>query len=77
MPASTSDSRAGEGKAGGVVTRKKGFLSESIEELRKVTSPTRQETIQATIVTLILIVFFALILAVFDFVFRGIMWRVM
>ncbi len=50
-----------------------GFFSEAQEELRKVSTPTRQETIQATIVTLVIVAFVAIMLAVFDVAFNSIM----
>lgn len=46
-----------------------GFLSESIEELRKVTTPTRQEAMQATMVTLVIVVFVAFCLFFMDLIF--------
>jgi len=62
-----------EGKGG--LLRKKSFLSESIEELKKVHSPTRQETIQATVVTLAILIFFAVVLAFLDWAFKNLMWQ--
>ena len=52
------------------ITKATSFLRESVEELKKVQKPTRQETIQATVVTLGIMVFISLVLALFDFVFR-------
>ena len=46
------------------------FFKESVEELKKVHKPTKQETIQATLVTLGIMVFISVVLALFDFVFR-------
>jgi preprotein translocase SecE subunit len=71
MSSGTSDSSAQAGST----ARRQSFLSESLAELKKVTSPSRQETIQATIMTLALVLFFAVTLAVLDWVFKSIMWR--
>ena len=49
------------------------FLRESVNELKKVHSPTRQETVQATMVTLVIMVFVALMLFVLDLVFQSAM----
>lgn len=51
------------------------YFTESFAELKKVHAPSRQEAWQHTISVLALIVFFSLVLAVMDWVFRGIMWR--
>ncbi len=49
------------------------YLTESAEELKKVSSPTRQETIQATLVTLFIIVVVSLYLFFVDLACNGIM----
>jgi len=49
------------------------YFRESITELKKVHSPTRAETIQATMVTLAIMVFVALVLFMFDVVFKKLM----
>jgi preprotein translocase SecE subunit len=54
----------------------KGFIQESIEELKKVHTPTRQETFEATVRTLAILLLFAVVLAFLDWVFRGLMWQV-
>ncbi|MCI5064924.1 preprotein translocase subunit SecE [bacterium] len=53
------------------------FFRESVGELKKVTTPTRQETIQATIVTIIIMVFIALCLFFLDFLFGNLMESVL
>ena len=65
-------------------TDKKSLLSEGVdflkgcrEELSKVSSPTRQETIQITIVTLILMVVIALALGLMDMVFGSLMTQLL
>lgn len=49
------------------------FLSDCREELHKVTKPTRQETMQATLVTLVIMFFLAGTLALLDVVFNRLM----
>lgn len=51
----------------------KGYFAESMDELKKVTTPTRQETIQATLVTIVIMTFVALCLMVLDLLFRTLM----
>ncbi len=51
------------------------FFHESVAELKKVQSPTKQETIQATVVTLAILIFFAVVLAVLDWAFKSLMWQ--
>ncbi|MCB0332793.1 MAG: preprotein translocase subunit SecE [Bdellovibrionales bacterium] len=51
----------------------KGFLTESVGELKKVSTPTRQETIQATLVTIVIMTFVAICLMVLDVIFRTLM----
>lgn len=60
-----------------IVSRSRGFLSESVEELKKVSAPTKQETMQATVVTILLVVFLALCLFLVDLVFHQIMSSVL
>ena len=55
------------------VSRGMEFFSDSVEELKKVTAPTKQETIQATVVTLFIIVFVSLCLFLLDVVFNQLM----
>ena len=50
----------------------KEFLTGSISELKKVTSPTRQEAMQATIVTLIIIAFMSVCLFLLDLFFHSV-----
>ncbi len=49
------------------------FLKESVEELKKVTTPSKQETITATWVTLLIMVTVAVVLSIMDLIFRNIM----
>lgn len=49
------------------------FLSESVAELKKVTFPTRQQTIQAAIITVFIVMFVSLALFVLDIIFGQLM----
>ena len=53
------------------------FFKECREELHKVVKPTKQETIQATTVTLFIIVVVSVILALFDVIFDRLMMVVL
>lgn len=64
-------------EGGSLLTKGEGFLSDSVTELKKVTSPTKQETIQATVVTLVIVVFVALCLCVLDLIFNNLMGAVL
>jgi preprotein translocase SecE subunit len=54
-------------------SRSGNFIRASIEELRKVTSPSRQETVQATVVTVFILFFVAICLFVVDVIFSRLM----
>ena len=62
-----------QAKAGGVVVPRGNLISNSIAELKKVSFPTRQETMQATIVTLFIVFFVAICLFVLDQIFFQLM----
>jgi len=49
------------------------YLSEAYGELKKVTYPTKQETTQAAIVTIVLIVTVAIVASLFDVIFGQLM----
>lgn len=68
MASSTSQSVANSSAGSGG-----SFFRESIDELKKVTTPTRAETIQATLVTMVIIVFLSICLAIIDAVFNWVM----
>jgi preprotein translocase SecE subunit len=55
------------------ITTSRKFISESVDELRKVHKPTREETIRATLGTILIMVFISLLLSLFDFVFGRLM----
>ena len=67
VPTNVAGKQAAATASGAADSR--GFLAESIEELRKVTTPTRQEAIQATMVTLVIVVFVAFCLFFMDLIF--------
>jgi preprotein translocase subunit SecE len=54
----------------------RGYLAESIEELKKVHTPTREETIRSTWVVVLIIVIIAFCLFVLDLVFNWFMTAV-
>jgi preprotein translocase subunit SecE len=60
-----------------IVSRTKGYFSESIEELKKVHSPTRQEAMKMTGVVLLIIAFISLCLFVMDLSFNWLMSRML
>ncbi|RIL09819.1 MAG: preprotein translocase subunit SecE [Proteobacteria bacterium] len=55
------------------VSRSSRYFSESVDELKKVSSPTRAETIQATVVTLFLVVLVSGVVALMDLAFGQLM----
>ncbi len=55
------------------VLKKRGYLAESVAELKKVSFPTREETIRTSIWTVVFVLFFSLVLAVFDLSFQYLM----
>lgn len=58
---------------GSLLARGASFIKESRAELSKVHTPSREETVQATWVTLVIMVIIALVLFVFDVIFRQLM----
>ena len=58
------------------ISRGIGFFGESWRELKKVHVPTRQETIQATMVVLAMVVLFAMFLGLADYVIGNIMQKI-
>lgn len=55
------------------IARGTGFFRESVEELKKVQTPTRQETVQATIVTVVVLAFVSMCLFILDAIFQAVM----
>src|SRR5579871_6101656 len=62
--------RRSERTGGGVLGRIVRFIDESQAELRKVTWPTRDQTINLTIVVITVCVFIGLLLGAVDYVFQ-------
>jgi preprotein translocase SecE subunit len=60
-----------------VAAKVRDFWRGCVEELKKVSKPTRQETIQATVVTLILMLFVAMALGLMDVIFYNLMSAVL
>ena len=49
------------------------FLSDCQSELKKVSRPSKDETIKATIVVVVMVSFIALVLSIFDILFNRLM----
>jgi preprotein translocase SecE subunit len=62
---------------GSIVERGSRYFSESVQELKKVSKPTRQETIQATMVAVFIVLFVSVCLFLVDIVFNRIMTAVL
>lgn len=58
---------------GNVTLKKSRYLADSIAELKKVSFPTREETIKTSIWTVLFVLFFSIILALFDLFFQYLM----
>ncbi len=50
------------------------YFSKSVEELKKVTFPGRQETIQTSIWTVLFVLLFAIVLSLLDVIFKYVMF---
>jgi preprotein translocase subunit SecE len=57
----------------GFVGKAQEYVTESVDELKKVTKPTFAEAKQATIVTVLLVVAVAIIISIFDLAFSQLM----
>jgi preprotein translocase subunit SecE len=60
-----------------VISRAKGYVSDSVEELKKVQSPTRQEAMKLTGVVVLIIAFISLCLFVMDLSFNWLMGKML
>ena len=69
--------KVASGASESVVSRIKGYVTESIEELKKVHSPTRQEAMKMTGVVLLIIAFISLCLFVMDLSFNWLMGKML
>jgi len=70
-------SEKAEAQSGSVVSRGTGYISDSIDELKKVQTPTRQEALRLTGVVVLIIVFISMCLFVMDLVFNWLMGKMM
>jgi preprotein translocase SecE subunit len=69
--------KVANGASESIVSRTKGYVSESIDELQKVHSPTRQEAMKMTGVVLLIIAFISLCLFVMDLSFNWLMGKML
>jgi preprotein translocase SecE subunit len=69
--------KVANGASGSVVSRAKGYVSDSIDELKKVHSPTRQEAMKMTGVVLLIIAFISLCLFMMDLSFNWLMGKML
>ena len=53
------------------------YFKFSFSELKKISFPKRQETVQTTIITVTIMLFFSILLALLDFVFRSLIWSLL
>ena len=60
-----------------IMSRSNGYVSESVEELKKVHSPTRQEAMKLTGVVVLIIAFISLCLFVMDLSFNWLMGKML
>jgi preprotein translocase subunit SecE len=67
--------KVADAQPGSVISRGVSYVSESVEELKKVQSPTRQETMRLTGVVVMIIVFISMCLFVMDLVFNWLMTK--
>lgn len=65
-------SKASDQKVG-LIGQAQGYFSESVDEFKKISRPTAAEARQATIVTVALVIFVALTVALFDLLFSQLM----
>ncbi|MCB0310572.1 MAG: preprotein translocase subunit SecE [Bdellovibrionales bacterium] len=64
-------------ETGSLISRSSDYVSESFDELRKVSKPSRQETMQFTIISLVIVVFVSICIMVLDLIFDRIMSAVL
>lgn len=62
-----------DSNSGGFISQTQNYFSECVEEFKKVARPTPAEARQATLVTVALVVFVALTIALFDLIFVQLM----
>ena len=61
------------GDSKGLIGKGIGFLGDSQAELKKVSTPSRQETLQATMVVMVMLLLIGAILGLYDWVFKQVM----
>jgi len=64
---------ASNSESGNIVTQTRNYFVGSVEELKKISKPTRQEATQFTIIAVFIICFIAVCLMLIDLIFRQIM----
>ena len=62
--------------SGSIIARRSAYISESVDELKKVHTPTRQEATRLTGVVLLIIVFISMCLFVMDLTFNWLMTEI-
>ena len=62
--------------SGSIIARSSAYISESVDELKKVHTPTRQEATRLTGVVLLIIVFISMCLFVMDLTFNWLMTEI-
>ena len=72
-----SDAKSSGDVGGNLISNASDYFSESVDELKKVSTPTRQETMQASMATLVLLVVVAVSLFILDIIFGQIMTAVL
>jgi preprotein translocase subunit SecE len=80
MALADSDSKnkvKGATQGGSVVTNSLSYFADSVAELKRVSFPTRAETTQATIATLVIILFVSVCLFVLDILFGRVMGAIL
>lgn len=55
-----------------IFSKSKGFLSDSYEELKKVSTPSKEETKRATLFTIAIVIAVAFLIFVIDYIFSNI-----
>jgi preprotein translocase subunit SecE len=78
MALADSETKGKGGSQGSsLVSNSLGYFSDSVAELKRVNFPTRAETMQATIATLVIILFVSVCLFVLDILFGRVMGAIL
>ncbi|MEZ4755055.1 MAG: preprotein translocase subunit SecE [Bdellovibrionota bacterium] len=70
-------SKSTDETGGNLIANTSDYFTESVEELKKISTPSRQETLQATLATIVLLVVVSLSLFLLDLFFGRIMTTVL